>query len=200
MRGPEVRGLRVAVHGEGGNGRGRSKAVAATWRPGRRSQRRTRGSSAPRHPGGGHDLTLEVWRSYGDEMTAAELYALLRRWDSTALEMLAWFADRDLVLCPVFPEPARRHGDMNRPRRARPHGLHHPLQPHGLARRDRRALACCRRVSRSASKLVAHPGRDDVALAAAAEVERALGGYRPPPLQPQPGRARSNGRRNGGGS
>ena len=31
-------------------------------------------------------------------------------------------------------------------------------------------------------QLVAHPWRDDVALAAAAEVEHALGGYQPPPL------------------
>src|SRR3954462_1900301 len=53
-------------------------------------------------PGGGHELTLEIWRSYGDEMRAGDLYRVLRRWDAYRAEMLA-FADRfDLVVCPVF--------------------------------------------------------------------------------------------------
>ncbi len=192
---PEVRGLRVAVHGEEGTAatlktvQDAAEALAAA---GARVERAA-------HPGGGHELTLEVWRSYGDEMTAAELYALLRRWDSYRAEMLAWFADRDLVLCPVFPEPARRHGDMNRPGEPDPTGYTTPYSLTGWPAATVRAGTSPEGLPIGV-QLVANPGRDDVALAAAVEVERALGGYRPPPLQPQPAQARSNGRRNGGGS
>ena len=195
VSGPEVRGLRVAVHGEEGTAatlKAVQDAAEALAAAGARVERAA-------HPGGGHELTLEVWRSYGDEMTAAELYALLRRWDAYRAEMLAWFADRDLVLCPVFPEPARRHGDMNRPGEPDPTGYTTPYSLTGWPAATVRAGTSPEGLPIGV-QLVAHPGRDDVALAAAAEVERALGGYRPPPLQPQPGQARSNGRRNGGGS
>ena len=88
-------------------------------------------------PRGGHELTIDVWRSYGDEFSAEQLYALLRRWDAYRAEMLAWFADHDLDPLPRLPRarpPPRRHEP---PRRGRPHQLHDALLPHRLARRHR---------------------------------------------------------------
>ena len=32
----------------------------------------------PTHPGGGHELTIEVWRSYGEGVSAEELCGILR--------------------------------------------------------------------------------------------------------------------------
>jgi amidase len=65
-----------------------------------------------RHPDGGHELTIEV-RSYGEGVAAAELWRLLRRWDDFRSRMLAFAARFDVLLCPVFPSPARLHGTMN---------------------------------------------------------------------------------------
>jgi amidase len=129
-------------------------------------------------PGGGHELTIDVWRSYGD---ASDLYDILRRWDRYRSEMLAWFAAYDLILCPVFPDPARAHGDMNRPGERDPTSYTTPYSLTGWPAAT---------VSGGTSpeglpigvQLVARPWRDDVALAAAEEIERAHGGWRPPPL------------------
>ena len=132
-------------------------------------------------PRGGHELTIDVWRSYGDEFSAEQLYALLRRWDAYRAEMLTWFADADLVLCPVFPEPARRHGDMNRPGEVDPTSYTTPYSLTGWPAATVRAGSSPEGLPIGV-QLVAHPWRDDVALAAAAQVEHALGGYQPPPL------------------
>ena len=134
-------------------------------------------------PRGGHELTIDVWRSYGDGLSAEQLYALLRRWDAFRAEMLAWAADHDVVLCPVFPGPARAHGDMNRPGEMDPTGF---TTPHSLTGWP----AATVRAGTSPDdlpigvQLVAHPWRDDVALSAALEVEKALGGWRPPSRGP----------------
>jgi amidase len=129
-------------------------------------------------PSGGHDLTVEVWSSYGD---AAIGYGLLRRWDAYRARMLAWGERYDLLLSPVADGPAPLLG--------------------GLAGRDGVDPACFATphsltgwpvaIVRAGSspeglpigvQLVARPWRDDVALAAAAALERALGGWRPPLL------------------
>ena len=54
---------------------------------------------------GGHERTIEVWRSYGDGVAAADLWRLLRRWDDFRSRMLAFAARYDLLVCPVFPTP-----------------------------------------------------------------------------------------------
>ena len=134
-------------------------------------------------PRGGHELTIDIWRSYGDELSAEQLYALLRRWDAFRAEMLAWGADHDLVLCPVFPGPARAHGDMNRPGEIDPTSF---TTPHNLTGWP----AATVRTGTSPDdlpigvQLVAHPWRDDVALSAARELEQALGGWQPPSRGP----------------
>jgi amidase len=130
-------------------------------------------------PGGGHELTLEVWRSYGDEMSAGDLYRVLRRWDAYRAAMLA-FADRyDMLVCPVFPGPARPHGGMNVAGEIEPTSFTTPASLAGWPAATVRAGTSPEGLPIGV-QLVARPWRDDVALAAALAVERALGGYRPP--------------------
>ena len=133
------------------------------------------------HPAGGHELTREVWRSYGGKMRAAELYRLLRRWDAYRSEMLA-FADRyDLIICPVFACPAVPHGGTSSPE------LKHAISyttPYSLTGWPCATVRC----GTSSEglpidvQLVGRPWRDDVALAAALHLDRALGGWQPPAL------------------
>jgi amidase len=130
-------------------------------------------------PGGGHELTLEVWRSYGDEMSAADLYRTLRRWDVFRAEMLAFADHYDLLLSPVFPSPARPHGGMNVPGEIEPTSYTTPASLTGWPAATVRAGTSPEGLPIGV-QLVARPWRDDVALAAALAVERALGGYRPP--------------------
>ena len=66
-------------------------------------------------PAGGHDLTIEVWRSYGGGLDSLELYRLLRRWDAFRAAMLA-FGER--LRRPPLPR-VRRPGAA--PRRAGGH-------------------------------------------------------------------------------
>src|SRR4051794_16368964 len=130
-------------------------------------------------PAGGHELTLEVWRSYGDEMRAAGLYRVLRRWDAYRAEMLAFAGRFDLLVCPVFPGPARAHGAMNVPGEIEPTSFTTPASLAGWPAATVRAGTSPEGLPIGV-QLVARPWRDDVALAAALAVERALGGYRPP--------------------
>jgi Asp-tRNA(Asn)/Glu-tRNA(Gln) amidotransferase A subunit family amidase len=128
-------------------------------------------------PGGGHELTIDVWRSYGDP---SDLYDILRRWDGYRSEMLAWFAAYDLVLCPVFPDPARAHGDMNRPGERDPTSYTTPTaSPAGPPRPCAAAPPggpADRRPARRPPVARRHrPRRGE-------EIERAHGGRRPPPL------------------
>jgi amidase len=171
---PEGR-LRVAVFADGAE----PETVAVVERAAEalREAGATVAEAAP--PSRGHALTIEVWRSYGGGMDALELYRLLRRWDAFRTEMLAFMERFDVLLTPVFPEPARRHGDMNRPGEIDPTGF---TTPHSLTGAPAATVRC----GTSATglpigvQLVARPWRDDVALAAALQLERALGGYRPP--------------------
>ena len=177
---PGVQGLRVAVHADNGlhpPTPGTAAAVAAAAEALASAGVEVE-DEAP--PGGGHELTIDVWRSYGD-MSAAELYAILRRWDAYRARMLAWLEGRDLVLCPVFPEPARRHGDMHRPGEIDPTSYTTPYSLTGWPAATVRAGTSPEGLPIGV-QLVAGPGRDEVALAAARAVERALGGYRAPAL------------------
>ena len=92
------------------------------------------------------------------------------------------FGERfDVILSPVFPTAAPPHGEV-----AEPDELHDAAQPHGLAGGD----GPLRHVGRRAADRRAGRGAPvarRVALAAALALERALGGYQPPPV----GRARA---------
>jgi amidase len=139
-----------------------------------------------RHPAGGHELTIEVWRSYGGDIGADELWRLLRRWDAFRSQMLAFAERYSLVLCPVFPSAARSHGTMNVPGEIDPTSF---TTPHSLTGWPAATVRC----GTSADglpidvQIVARPWRDDVALTAALRLEQDLGGWRPPSGADQPG-------------
>lgn len=105
-----VAGLRVAFHGDNGLSTPTSETVATV--------RAAAGALASagawvderRPPGNGHELTVEVWASYGGGMSSLDLYRLLRRWDAYRAEMLAFMGDFDVIVCPVYPVPAPHHG------------------------------------------------------------------------------------------
>jgi amidase len=132
-----------------------------------------------RHPVGGHEHTIDVWRSYGDEMGAGELYSLLRRWDAFRAEMLTFMEHYDLILCPVFPRPAPLHGTTVTPGQRDPTSY---TTPHSLTGWPAATVRCGTSEDGLpiGVQLVAAPWRDDVALAAALVLERELGGWRAP--------------------
>ena len=132
-------------------------------------------------PAGGHDLTIEVWRSYGGELDSLGLYRLLRRWDAFRAEMLAFAERYDVLLSPVFAGPAPPHGALTGHAGVDPTSF---TTPHSLTGWPAATVRCGSSPEGLpiGVQLVARPWRDDVALAAALALERALGGWRPAPL------------------
>ena len=95
--------------------------------------------------------------------------------------MLAFGERHDLILTPVFGGPARRHGEMNHPARSTPRAGP-PRTPSRAGRRRRSAPARSPEGLPIGVQVVAAPWRDDVALAAAARIERELGPFPGPVL------------------
>jgi amidase len=176
----EVRGLRVATYVENEYVTPTAETVATVQRAG--EALRAAGAVVDEgvsHPRGGHELTLEIWRSYGGEMAALDFYRVLRRWDAYRSDMLAFMERYDAILCPVFGGPAPRHGKIKRPGEIDPTSYTTPYSLTGWP-------AVTVRCGTSPEGLpigvqvVARPWRDDVALAAARQLERDLGGWQPP--------------------
>jgi amidase len=172
----DLRGLRVAVQTDNGLDTPTPETVAAVEAAAQALAAAGAQVEPAAPPGGGHELTIDVWRSYGD---ASDLYDILRRWDGYRSEMLAWFAAYDLLVCPVFPDPARKHGDMNRPGERDPTSYTTPFSLTGWPAATVRAGSSSEGLPIGV-QLVARPWRDDVALAAAQVVEGATGGWLPP--------------------
>jgi amidase len=184
----DVGALRVAVHTEDGLARPTPETVATVLEAADALRAAGAAVEEARPPAGGHELTIEVWASYGG-LSAAGLYDLLRRWDVYRAGMLAFAERYDLILSPVFPEPARPHGTMNVPGELDPTSY---TTPHSLTGWPAATVRCGTSPEGLpiGVQLVARPWRDDVALAAALRLERELGGWRAPPagrLAPQPG-------------
>jgi amidase len=135
-----------------------------------------------------HDLTLRYWRrpesASADEWVAdgpvhlgsEEVERHLFEWDRFRRALLGFLADYDVILTPAAEQPARRHGTGTG-------GILYTL-PYSLT-----GWPCV--VVRAGTapdgmpigvQVVARPWREDVALAVAAAVEEAFGGWRPPVL------------------
>jgi amidase len=171
----EVRGLRVAVYAENEYVTPTTETAAAVQ--GAAEALRAAGAAVEEatHPRGGHELTLEVWRSYGGEMGALELYRVLRRWDAYRGEMLAFLERYDAILCPVFGGPAPLHGEIKRPGEIDPTSYTTPYSLTGWPAATVRCGSSPEGLPIGV-QVVAGPWRDDVALAAALRLERDLGG------------------------
>jgi amidase len=125
------------------------------------------------------DLTQRVWQSYGDTMTSAETYEVLREWDLYRREMLAFLELFDLLICPVFACPAVAHGDTERPNLSK--GISYTT-PYSLTGWPCVVVRCGWSTERLpiGVQVVARPWHDHVALAAAAHLEHVFGGWKEP--------------------
>jgi amidase len=101
------------------------------------------------------------------ELTA--LYEWLDRWRS---RMLALFADHDAIVCPVNVGPAPRHGAFNRATAAYTQVFNLTGWPSTVVRAGTTPEGMPIGV-----QVVAHPWREDVSLALAGYLERALGPF-----------------------
>jgi len=123
-------------------------------------------------PPGGQELTQRVWDSYGDEMTASELYTVLGDWDGYRTAMLSLLDRFDLILAPVAPGPAPMHGGDVVWRYTTPHSL--TGWPCAVVRAGTSAGMPV------GVQVIAGPWRDQLAIAAAAAIETGRGGWLPP--------------------
>ena len=117
------------------------------------------------------------WVEFGKVLPGDRLTAWVERADGIRSRLLSWIQDVDVMLCPAMPQPAILHGGSNDPAFGDTYSDVHNLtgfpavvvrggmSPEGLP---------------IGVQLVAPPWREDVALAAAASIERALGGWRAP--------------------
>lgn len=117
----------------------------------------------------------------GGTLSTAELVGLVYQLDQCRSEMLSFMRDYDLILCPPCARTAMPHGttfdDDNQ--KFFTYTMIYNLTgwPGAVVRAGKSPEGLPIGV-----QLVARPWREDVALAAAAEVERALGGWQRPPL------------------
>jgi amidase len=176
-----LRGLRVAVHTRADAAVTDAQTAAVVDRAAGALRAAGAVVEEAEPPGGGHALTIEVWRSYGGELRSDELYRLLRRWDAFRSDMLA-FAERfDVLLGPVFPGSARPHGTMNVAGEVDPTGFTTPSSLTGWPAATVRCGTSPEGLPIGV-QVVAGPWRDDVALAVAGRLEEDLGGFRAPAL------------------
>jgi amidase len=175
----DLDGLRVAVQTANEHETATPETVAAVERGAGALRAAGAVVEAARHPQGAHAITIDVWRSYGEGVGAAELWRVLRRWDAFRAEMLAFAERYDLILCPVFPGPARAHGQMNVPGAIDPTSFTTPHSLTGWPAATVRAGTSPEGLPIDV-QIVARPWRDDVALAAAQRIEDELGGWVPP--------------------
>ena len=110
----------------------------------------------------------------GDALTA-----LVERADDVRSTLLHWMRDVDLIVCPVMPQAAIRHGESREPWFGDTYSDVHNLTgwPAAVVRAGSTTDGLPIGV-----QLVAAPWREAVALAAASVVEQATGGWQPPPI------------------
>lgn len=123
---------------------------------------------------------LEITQRYWQMETlphGRDVVTLLADWDAFRTRMLQYMQAFDLIVCPVDWHPAPPHGepDPNRFNYTLPYSL--TGWPSAVVPAGRSGEGMPIGV-----QIVARPWREDVALAAARAIERALGGYSPPPV------------------
>ncbi len=132
----DLRGLRVAVQTANGFAAATPETVAAVEAAAGALRAAGAAVEEASHPEGGHELTIDVWSSYGEGVTATDLWGLLRRWDDVPLPHARLRRAPRPARVPGVPGARPRARDDERPRRGRPDELDHPAQPHRLAGGD----------------------------------------------------------------
>lgn len=110
----------------------------------------------------------------GDELTA-----LIERADAIRARLLAWMQGVDLIVCPAMPQPAIRHGESTEPWFGDTYSDVHNLTgwPAVVVRGGTSDGGLPIGV-----QVIAPPWREDLALAGAAVIEAASGGWQRPPI------------------
>lgn len=114
-------------------------------------------------------------------LTAGEVTMLVYQLDAWRSEMLSFMRDYDLLVCPPCARAAMPHGTTFDAQNQLYFSYTMLYNMTGWPGAVVRAGTSAEGLPLGA-QLVARPWRDDVALAAALEVERALGGWQRPPL------------------
>jgi amidase len=119
------------------------------------------------------------WVTFEPPVAADELTARLEDGDRVRSRLLHWFTGADVILCPAMPQPAIRHGESTAEWFGDTYSDVHNLTgwPAAVVRGGTAPGGLPIGV-----QLLAHPWREDVALAAARVVEAATGGWQPPPI------------------
>jgi amidase len=119
------------------------------------------------------------WVTPSAPLPGDALTALVERADAVRARLLSWMRDVDLVVCPVMPQPAIRHGESTAPWFGDTYSDVHNLTgwPAAVVRGGTAPGGLPIGV-----QVIAPPWREDLALAGARVIERASGGWQPPPL------------------
>ena len=118
---------------------------------------------------------LDLQRSNAKSMAA--FGALIGQWDAFRRSLLSFMEEFDVMVCPVCSFPGMAHGSTYDRLSAFSYTMTYNLTgwPAAVVRAGSSGLPI-------GVQIVARPWREDVALAVAAQIERALGGYERPPL------------------
>jgi amidase len=99
-------------------------------------------------------------------------------WDRYRTEMAAFFSNYDAILCPVYVKPVLPHGTSIEDDNFR--GFSHTMA-YNVAGWPAAVVRCGEAEGLPAAvQVVAHPFREDIALAIAQRLEQACGGWKPP--------------------
>ena len=120
---------------------------------------------------------LDLQRSNAKSMAAFS--ALIGQWDAFRRSLLSFMEEFDVMVCPVCSFPGMAHGSTYDRLSAFSYTMTYNLTgwPAAVVRAGTSPEGLPIGV-----QIVARPWREDVALAVAAKIERALGGYQRPPL------------------
>jgi amidase len=126
---------------------------------------------------GSYDTFGWVTPRPGEPVPGDAVSAAMERADAVRSSLMRWFAPFDLLVSPVLPGPAVRHGETLAPDYGDTYSEIHNLTgwPAATVRAGTSPDGLPIGV-----QLVAHPWREDIALAAASVVEAATGGWRAP--------------------
>jgi amidase len=174
-----LKGLRVAVHTDNGIVRPTAETAATVLASARALEEAGAivEEAAPPDLDEAWQITLEYWRYCGEVGTVQEYFRFLERWDRYRVKLLSFMQPRDLILCPVeaFPAPVQEAKDTP--------SMFTYTVPFSLV-----GWPCA--VVRAGTspeglpigvQVVGGPWRDDVALAAARQIEAVQGGWQRPP-------------------
>ncbi|KJS32904.1 MAG: hypothetical protein VR64_05095 [Desulfatitalea sp. BRH_c12] len=119
------------------------------------------------------------WLGLAKPMDATQFDTLMMTWCRFRSTLLSFFKDYDVILSPVNAFPAMPHGSLNADLEAFSYTMTYNLTgwPAAVVRGGTSPNGLPIGV-----QIVAHPWREDVALAVAEFLEKALGGFQPAPI------------------